>query len=1407
MFRAGLVLLCLLAVAGQKEIDRGGAGGREGPADAVLGIEPYADGGLRPRHGRRLLSGSQDDVLLVGKLDGTVTALELETGHILWSFDSGSPLVSSGSSQAGDGVPMARVFPGADGTLYRVQSGGANAKIERLGITVPELVENSPSLSDDGSMILGSQSSTVFYVDIQSGELLRTFSSKDVVDADQFSNLGGMNKEISRSSILPMGRRDYVIQAVDYATGVVQWNVSFSHMHQLDMAIVKDEKAVAGFLSGKAAPESASSSPDAPSLEWGADYSLHAKDPISGLAKWDISFPTPPVVAYTLKGGGQDVLPLWSPDYGLSPPPLASSPGVWSSNEEHIFIGAIAGGGLYALPAPAAALRAALGNRNPEAASTAVVPIEDESQWTMWPVEQGSSGSLKDLSCLPAVKPPARGGASQDYLSATQGTSVAPLERLMNYVMGFFTLTAMVVGAIFFKTQNVKAAEPVGVPGGSNTASVRSRDLSAQTDGSAFATSASSSNFSSGSDPNLSGSTSNTRSRGQDGVVHIGQLQVGPEVMGVGAGGTVVYEGNFLGRPVAVKRVLKEFADIAANEKDILILSDEHPNLVRLFAMESDDEFVYLALEKCQMNLSTLVSSKDGGELLHTRDGMPTEYCLKLVNDIACGLAFIHARGIVHRDIKPHNVLIKDGRAKLSDMGLGRRLVKDQSSFFSAGPGGSSGWQAPEQLKIKDGIPSRQTKSMDVFSLGCVIHYCLTAGGHPFGSQSYGRDPKILKGDPELSGLDKLPLAKHLISGMLESEPSKRPNMKTVLAHPFWWTKRKQLQFLIDLSDRIENEDRAEDKSLLRLLESYVKDATGGNWGARIDPKLISNLGQYRKYTYTSLRDLLRVIRNKHNHFREMSEDLKVLLGPIPEGFLGYFTSRFPELLIATYAFALEHCSQDSPLDKYFPEELRCAKSPSQNAASQGGGNSGTGAAHGQTSMFALAPELPQSTNDESSTGFKAWASSVDSGTNGRVSPPSQKPPTNRQPDDEISLRPEKPRSRPRPAISLTEGSRSRSGPLPPGLGLPPTKNISLFDEDRSRSSMLPPSFGGSPPRSTISLAEDGRSKSVLLPPSIGASQGQPTISIAEEGRSRSGPLPPGLVIPQFRGPMAEDGRGRPDQGLSPPRGALMGDDSRRGGGSLSPGLNLGKRMVPIADDRRTSSGLLSPKLGPLKSGTGTRWDDVLNIINLDQASPEEGAKKSGLTELMDPPSGPTSPVSARLSSRGLNGVRTKSEPRWTSGVGMERSISLMDSGELSVGSPGSRTGPKDYKELQSPVKPKSANQLRPDLPVVGWEEDHENDTSTVLSFPHRPGQQVCDFYVKTGFCKYHERCRFDHPDEYAVRLNEDGLPIRPGQQVCEHYKQTHECKFGGACKFNHPNMKPIYAGSERAGSNAALSF
>lgn len=154
------------------------------------------------------------------------------------------------------------------------------------------------------------------------------------------------------------------------------------------------------------------------------------------------------------------------------------------------------------------------------------------------------------------------------------------------------------------------------------------------------------------------------------------------------ASGTIVYEGVLDGRPVAVKRLLRQFYDLAFKEIQVLIVSDEHPNVVRCFAMEEDREFVYLALERCKQTLSDWIGSKEGQAAMLDSSGCPTPLCMQILSDIVEGLAALHERSIVHRDLKPHNVLLTEsGRAKLSDMGLSKQLVAEQSSFESHGSG------------------------------------------------------------------------------------------------------------------------------------------------------------------------------------------------------------------------------------------------------------------------------------------------------------------------------------------------------------------------------------------------------------------------------------------------------------------------------------------------------------------------------------------------------------------------------------------------------------------------------------------------------------------------------------------------------------------------------------------------
>ncbi|KAK9671870.1 hypothetical protein RND81_12G060200 [Saponaria officinalis] len=85
--------------------------------------------------------------------------------------------------------------------------------------------------------------------------------------------------------------------------------------------------------------------------------------------------------------------------------------------------------------------------------------------------------------------------------------------------------------------------------------------------------------------------------------------------------------------------------------------------------------------------------------------------------------------------------------------------------------------------------------------------------------------------------------------------------------------------------------------------------------------------------------------------------------------------------------------------------------------------------------------------------------------------------------------------------------------------------------------------------------------------------------------------------------------------------------------------------------------------------------------------------------------------------------------------------------------------------------------------------------SSTILkepSFPQRPGQPECQYYLKTGECKFGSSCKYHHPAEWVApesssALSPMGLPLRPGTPTCSYYAAHGVCKYGPACKFDHP--------------------
>lgn len=438
-------------------------------------------------------------------------------------------------------------------------------------------------------------------------------------------------------------------------------------------------------------------------------------------------------------------------------------------------------------------------------------------------------------------------------------------------------------------------------------------------------------------------------------IIQIGHLQLDTlHVLGRGSHGTIVYKGSFGGREVAVKRMLLDFYDIASHEVRLLQESDGHPNVVRYYDRESAGDFLYIALELCPASLEEVVQKPDNYPTLVGPNGLDMPDVLK---QITLGVQYLHSLKIVHRDIKPQNILVsatkmvlsnpsavQPPRLLISDFGLCKKLEGDQNSFraTTAHAAGTSGWRAPELLVDEDlaspqsgtispnniltsGSTSepavvdpetnrRATRAIDIFSLGCVFYYVLTSGNHPFDKDGiYMREANIVKGFYNIDDLRSLGdyqwEAKDLIKSMLAHNPRDRPDATTILHHPFFWSAEDRLDFLCHVSDGFEFEPRDPPSWPLLHLESYAPQiiASESNDFLRHLPREFRDtLGKQRKYNGGKVLDLLRALRNKKNHYEDIPEAIKEKLGGLPRGYLSFWSTRFPNLLMACHRIVTE---------------------------------------------------------------------------------------------------------------------------------------------------------------------------------------------------------------------------------------------------------------------------------------------------------------------------------------------------------------------------------------------------------------------------------------------------------------------------------------------------------------------
>ena len=248
----------------------------------------------------------------------------------------------------------------------------------------------------------------------------------------------------------------------------------------------------------------------------------------------------------------------------------------------------------------------------------------------------------------------------------------------------------------------------------------------------------------------------------------MGELSIGSEVAGyriealIARGGMgVVYRATHLGldRPVALKVIARELVDRRGFRERFLRESRlaarlDHPAVVPVYDSREVDGELIVAMR--------LVKGGDLRKLIEREGPLAPDRALDLLGQVADALDAAHATGIVHRDVKPHNVLVEGDRAYLSDFGLAKAF-DESGGASSASVVGTAQYMSPEQWRGGSIGPAA-----DVYSLGCVLYEALT-GIAPFQRQEADTEPELPEGIDEAirRAVAKDPADRHRSAGEL----------------------------------------------------------------------------------------------------------------------------------------------------------------------------------------------------------------------------------------------------------------------------------------------------------------------------------------------------------------------------------------------------------------------------------------------------------------------------------------------------------------------------------------------------------------------------------------------------------------------------------------------------------------
>ncbi|MFH1732711.1 MAG: protein kinase [Planctomycetota bacterium] len=192
-----------------------------------------------------------------------------------------------------------------------------------------------------------------------------------------------------------------------------------------------------------------------------------------------------------------------------------------------------------------------------------------------------------------------------------------------------------------------------------------------------------------------------------------------------------------------------------------------HPHIVQAITAGQDGAYYYFAME--------CVSGPTVARMLKAKGVLPERRALEIARDVARALDCAHEAGLVHRDVKPDNILVDaDGAAKLADLGLAREIEVTDADLTQPGVAvGTPNYISPEQIRGEHGIDGRS----DIYSLGATLYHMLV-GQAPYAGGSSNEVmakhlaepvPDARKANPDVS-----PLAAAIVRKAMAKEAARR---------------------------------------------------------------------------------------------------------------------------------------------------------------------------------------------------------------------------------------------------------------------------------------------------------------------------------------------------------------------------------------------------------------------------------------------------------------------------------------------------------------------------------------------------------------------------------------------------------------------------------------------------------